>query len=109
MQMKNFDIIPFVLILSEKIILNTGKVLFVMTPDRNHSETDWHFDKWVRVSIGIHGGQVNTAHHTHEETILLGAVREGDQDTTTLLHISNLLPTLDEREMGERGGKSDFF
>jgi hypothetical protein len=44
---------------------------------------------------------VNTAHHTHEETILLGAVREGDQDTTTLLHISNLLPTLDERERRE--------
>ncbi|TNN86401.1 hypothetical protein EYF80_003171 [Liparis tanakae] len=35
-----------------------------------------HFDIWVRVAIGIHGSQVDTAYNTHEETVLLGAPGE---------------------------------
>lgn len=53
-----------------------------------------HFDIGVRVAIGVHGGQVNTADDSHDETVGLGAVHEGHQDPTTLLHLAAILPWL---------------
>lgn len=46
---------------------------------------DIHFDERVRVSIGVHGGQVSAADHAHNQTTLLTVVRQGHQDTTPLL------------------------
>lgn len=53
-----------------------------------------HFDIWIRVSISIHGSQVNAAYDPHDEAILLGAVHEGHQNATALLCIRALLPWL---------------
>lgn len=53
-----------------------------------------HFDIGVGVAVGIHGGQVNTAHHSHNEAVGLGAVHEGHQDPTALLHLSTVFPQL---------------
>lgn len=50
-----------------------------------------HFHERVRVAIGIHGGQVNTADYAHEEPALLAVVHEGDQDASPLLCLSCLL------------------
>lgn len=44
-----------------------------------------HFDKWVGVSIGVHGSQVSAAHHAHNQTTLLTVVHQRHQDTTPVL------------------------
>lgn len=53
-----------------------------------------HFDIGVGVAVGIHGRQVNTAHHSHHKAVGLGAVHEGHQDPTTLLRLSAVFPRL---------------
>lgn len=60
-----------------------------------------HFDIGVRVAVSIHGSQVNTAHDSHNETVGLGAVHEGHQDPTALLHLSAILPWLRRKEDGK--------
>lgn len=51
-----------------------------------------HFDIWVRVAISIHGSQVNAAHNSHNETVRLGVVHEGDQNPTPLLDLAAIFP-----------------
>lgn len=53
-----------------------------------------HFHIWVRVAISIHGSQVNAAHNSNYETVLLGAVHEGDQNPTALFYLSAIFPLL---------------
>lgn len=55
-----------------------------------------HFDIWVRVAISVHGSEVNAAHDAHNEAVQLGAVHEGDQNTTTFFHISAIFRRLRE-------------
>lgn len=60
----------------------------------SHSAAYLHFDIRVRVAISVHGSQVNAAHHSHDETVGLGAVHEGHQDPTALLYLPAVLPWL---------------
>lgn len=53
-----------------------------------------HFDIGVGVAVGIHGSQVNAAHHSHNEAVGLGAVHEGHQDPAALLRFSAIFPRL---------------
>lgn len=53
-----------------------------------------HFDIGVRVAVGIHGSQVNAAHHSHNEAVGLGAVHEGHQDPAALLCLSAIFARL---------------
>lgn len=46
-----------------------------------------HFDKWVGVSVGVHGSQVSAAHHAHNQTTLLTVVHQRHQDTTPVLRV----------------------
>lgn len=46
-----------------------------------------HFDKWVRISVGVHGSQMSAADHAHNQTTLLTVVRQWHQDATSLLWI----------------------
>lgn len=64
-----------------------------------------HFDIWVRIAVGIHGSQVNTAHNTHDETAQLGVVHEGNQNPTTLLYIAGIFPRLEK----DRQTRGDYF
>lgn len=59
-----------------------------------------HFDEGVGVAVGVHGGQVYAAHHTHDEPILLAVVHERDENASALLHIADVLPRLPGREQG---------
>lgn len=42
-------------------------------------------DKGVRVAVGVHGGKVGAAQHTHQQAALPGAVAQGQQDAPALL------------------------
>lgn len=44
-------------------------------------------DEGIRVSIGVHGRQVDAAHDAHDEPALLGAVHQRHQDLPPLLHV----------------------
>ena len=57
---------------------------------RKGERTEWtsHFHKGIRVAVGVHGGQVNTAHHPYEEAAKLSAVHQRDENPTALLHLS---------------------
>ena len=46
-----------------------------------------HFHERVRVSVGVHGSQVSAADDAHDQTTLLTAVHERDQDPTPLLRV----------------------
>jgi len=43
-----------------------------------------HFDKGVRVAVGVHGGQVGTADDAHQQAALLRVVAQRHQDTASL-------------------------
>lgn len=53
---------------------------------------DAHFDEGVGVSVGVHGGQVSAADHTHDQAALLTAVHQRYEDATALLGVLGLVP-----------------
>lgn len=59
-----------------------------------------HFDIGVRVSIRVHGSQMDTAHDAHNEAALLSAVHEGDQNAPALLYLSAFFPWLHSQSRG---------
>lgn len=57
-----------------------------------------HFDIWIRVTIRIHGRQMDAAHNAYNEAVLLGAVHQGYQNPTTLFYLCAVFPRLWQRE-----------
>lgn len=59
-----------------------------------------HFDIGVRVAIGVHGRQMDTAHDAYNETVLLGTVHEVHQNPAALFYLCAIFPRLKQRGEG---------
>lgn len=58
-------------------------------------ERDSHFNKRIRVSISIHGCEMNTAYDADDEATQLTVIHEWYQNTASLLRLNSLFPGLD--------------
>lgn len=45
---------------------------------------DLHFDKGVRVAVGVHGSQMGTAYDTNQQAAFLCVIAQWHQDAATL-------------------------
>lgn len=45
---------------------------------------DLHFDKGVRVAVGVHGSQMGAAYDTHQQAAFLCVIAQRHQDAATL-------------------------